>query len=154
MSFSVELIQTKSEKNKIGKALTTIVSTTADLKEGTSITDPVLLLSINQLQSLSINYVKITQMKRCYFINDMIAVRNGLWELHCHVDVLESWKNEILSNAAVIQRQERLWNLYLNDGQFKVYQNPNITLFPFPSGFSAQTPCFALAVAGSPGATP
>ena len=65
----------------------------------------------------------------------------------CHVDALTSFANDIKANTAIIKRNENKWNLYLNDGTFKIYQNPDVLTKEFPSGFNAQE--FILAVAGS-----
>ena len=84
---------------------------------------------------------------RSYFVNNITSVRNGVFEISAHVDVLSSFKTQIRGNAAIIRRQENKWNLYLNDGVFKVYQNPMVLTKEFPNGFSA--PEFVLAVAGN-----
>ena len=74
------------------------------------------------------------------------SIRNGLVEFSCHVDVLSSFATDIRNNIGVVKRQENKWNLYLNDGSFKVYQNPNVLTKAFPSGFTTQE--LVLAVAG------
>ena len=95
------------------------------------------------------NYNYIDGFARYYFVNDVKSVRNGVWELSSHVDVLQSFRTGILNQPAIIARQEKYWNLFINDGQFKVYQNSIIGKIPFPSGFSAPTGCYTLAVAGT-----
>lgn len=136
-----------SEVNKIGKALTELTSLEGTLRQGTSILNPVVrinrALSVEEMKS---NYLYIPEFERYYFITNIESVRNNIWDISASVDVLETYKLQILENTCVIARQENLWNMYLNDGQFKVYQNPNIVTKTFPSGFSTQS--FVLAVSG------
>ena len=64
-----------------------------------------------------------------------------------HCDVLASFQTELKSLEAVVARQENNYNLYLNDGMFKTYADPNISIFQFPNGF--ETFQYILSVAGS-----
>ena len=151
--MNVNLYRNTSETNKVGKTLTPI-GTVLDvvLKDQTSITDPVLLLSgIDAAVLAGVNYIYIPVFLRYYLVKDITSVRNGVWEIRCHVDVLESWKTQIKQNIAIVARQQEKWNLYLNDGQFKIYANPQIGFQVFPSGFDNQSPCYVLAVAGGGG---
>lgn len=146
--IDITLMVQSSEVNKVGKTKTTILAASGLLKESTSVIDPVFTISCTDAQAALCNYIYVPAFLRYYFVRDIVNVRNGLYEFHCHVDVLDSWQTQIKAQAAIVQRQEAKWNLYLNDGQFKVYQNPNITLMAFPHGFLEQQQCFALAVAG------
>lgn len=68
------------------------------LKNGTSILQPTFLLSADISEY---NYCHFND--RYYWINDITSVRNGLWEVQCRVDVLASWKSEILETSAFVQ---------------------------------------------------
>lgn len=146
MSFSIKLQNNSSEKNRLTKAITDVVTLTGTLKDGTSLVNPVLLISGTLNTIVGCNYLTIPSFNRSYFITDIVSVRSGLVEVTAHVDVLSSFATEIRANTAIIRRQELRYNLYLNDGQFKVYQNPNVVTQSFPNGFSGQE--LVLAVAG------
>ena len=88
----------------------------------------------------------IESFNRFYFVDNITSIRNGLIQFSCRVDVLMSYRTAIRKNNAIIKKQENKWNLYLNDGTFKAYQNPNVLTKAFPSGFTTQE--FVLAVAG------
>lgn len=147
MAFNIDLQVNNSEKIKITKSLTTLSTVTGVLKEGTSIIDPVILVECDLNTFKSCNYMTITAFGRSYFVTNIKSIRNGLVEFSCHCDVLSTYATQIKSNSAIIRRQEKDWNLYLNDGSFKVYQNPHIITKEFPAGFSTQE--FVLAIAGS-----
>ena len=147
MSFNITLQINSSEKNKLDKEITDIATVSGVLKEDTSIIDPVVKIECDLHDYVNCNYITIPEFGRKYFVTNIRSVRNGLVEFSCHVDVLSSFADSIRSNKAIIKRQENNWNLYLNDGSFKVYQNPNVLTKAFPSGFTKQE--FVLAVAGS-----
>lgn len=146
MSFDIKLQTNTSEKNSLTKKLTDVKTVTGVLKDTTSIVDPVILIEMDLADAVKVNYLTITTFGRSYFVTNVKSVRQGLVEFTCHVDVLTSFADAIKKNSAIIQRQENKWNLYLNDGTFKIYQNPNVLTKAFPSGFTTQE--FVLAVAG------
>lgn len=147
MAFNIDLILNKSDKNVVSKDLTTLLSVSGVLKNETSIIDPVIIIECDLTTLVNVNYMHIPIFGRYYYINNIRSVRNGLVEFTCHVDVLQSFASAIRSNTGIIHRQENAWNLYLNDGSFKVYQNPMVLTRDFPTGFSTHE--FVLAVAGS-----
>lgn len=140
------LYNNQSELNKVGKTLVQLASSVVVLKDETSITDPVMTFTGHL--PMVCNYLYLQETQRYYFVTNIKSVRNNVWELSCHVDVLESFKTGIKNQTAIISRQEKLWNLYLNDGQFKQYQNPVIFQKAFPNGFDSYPSCYVLAVAG------
>lgn len=145
--FDIILQKNKSDKNQLIKDVEEIKTTQGILKETTSIINPVFRIEGNLSEFAFCNYISVPAFGRYYFVNDIVSVRNSIVELTCHVDVLTSFANDIKSNTAIIKRNENKWNLYLNDGTFKIYQNPDVLTKEFPSGFNAQE--FILAVAGS-----
>lgn len=147
MSFSIILQRSNSEKNKVDKTLTTIATMTGTLKNETSIIDPVIFFEASLSDLKNCNYCTISEFGRSYFVNNIRSIRNGLVELTCHVDVLSTYKSQIREQFAIVKRQQENWNLYLNDGSFKCYQNPMVLTKQFPAGFT--TPSFVMAVAGS-----
>lgn len=146
MAFNIVLQTNNSDKNVLDKSLTNIATISGTLKNETSIINPVILISGNLSTYVNCNYMTISTFGRSYFVTDIRSIRNGLIEVSGHVDVLTSYKNQIRENTGIIHRQENLWNLYLNDGAFRVYQNPIVLTKEFSTGFS--TPEFVLAVAG------
>ena len=136
----------KSENNRAVKELENIREFSFKLKDPTSIIDPVIVINGNIAEMLTANYMTIPIFGRSYFINNITSVKQNLVEISAHVDVLSSYINYLKECDAIIHRQENKWNLYLDDGIFKTYQNPRIGVTKFPSGFSVQN--FVLAVAG------
>ena len=145
--FDISFYVNSSEKNKVDKTLTLITTLSGVLKESTSIIDPVIVIEGDLTAFTGCNYMKIETFGRSYFVNNIRSISNGLIEISAHVDVLSTYKNAIRRNQAIIRKQQNTWNLYLNDGSLRVYQDPEIIVKAFPSGFTTQE--FVLAVAGS-----
>ena len=150
MSFTINLYTNVSDSIVLSKSLTLIKSITGTLNDDTSIIDPVIVIEADKATISNLNYLKIDEFKRSYFVTGIKSIRNNLWELTCHVDVLSSFASEIKANEAIIKRQETSWNLYLNDDSIRCYQNPHIVTKQFPSGFSTTSNSFVLLVAGAP----
>lgn len=147
MAFNIVLMRNKSEAIRVTKTTETISTVTGVLKESTSIIDPVIKIECDLSTVTNCNYLSIPTFGRFYFVNNITSINNGIVEFSCHCDVLSSFASAIKANKAIIRRQEFNWNLYLNDGSFRVYQDPIIVTKEFPNGFNTQE--FVLAVAGS-----
>lgn len=145
--FNIVFYVNSSEKNKIDKTLTEITTMSGTLRNETSIIDPVIIVEGDLSAFTGCNYMSIETFGRSYFVNNIRSIRNDLFEVSGHVDVLSTYKNAIRRNQAIIRKQQNTWNLYLNDGSLRVYQNPDVIVKTFPSGFTKQE--FVLAVAGS-----
>lgn len=135
--MTIKLYKNLSDKVVVDKSITQVGSDiTGTLREGCSVIDPVIKFESTVGSHLTdCNYAYITEFGRYYYINNIVCVGN-LFELHMHVDVLMTYKDGIRENSAVISRQERNYNLYLQDGVFKTYSQPHIQVAQFPNGFS------------------
>ena len=153
MSFSIVLSTNKSDDRKFTKTLTTIATLSGALKDSTSIIDPVIIIECSQSTIANLNYLTISDFKRSYFVNGIKSIRHNIWEITCHVDVISSFASEIKANTAIINRQESKWNLFLNDGSLRCYQNPTIVTREFPSGFYPSSPTYIMLVVGTPNST-
>lgn len=147
MSFQITLQRNNSEKIRVDKNVVDITVIDGVLKDQTSLTDPVILFDGDLATMKSVNYMTIPIFGRSYFVSNPTVVRTGLIQFSAHVDVISSFAQSIRANRAIVHKQESKWNLYLNDGSFKVYQNPMVLTRLFPAGFTTQE--FVLAVAGS-----
>ena len=132
----IKLYKNLSELNKINKVLNDEIELSAILRDEVTVSDPVLLIE-SQLNLSDYNYVYIEDFKRYYNITDINIVRTNLWKLYCHVDVLESFKDQILNQKAIISRSQNLYNLYINDNMFVTQNNNNMYIKKFPNKLEA-----------------
>ena len=145
--MQLKIQKNNSEKIAINKDITDVLTLNGTLKENTSIINPVIMVEGDLSLLADVNYLTIPEFKRSYFINNITSIRNGLIQISAHVDVLSSFKKEILANNAIIEASEKNWNLYLNDGSIHAYQNPEIVTKRFGTGFT-QGKSFILVVSG------
>lgn len=102
--MEIILYNNKSPKNKIGKTLTNPNTITGSLRGETSISNIQMLLNIVNLNPY--NYMYIADFGKYYFITNIISVRTGLWLVTASIDVLESYKSEILSLDVILESTE------------------------------------------------
>lgn len=88
------------------------------IKNGSSIITPTFLVTG---ESFDYNYCSFNG--RYYWITDITSVRNELWEVQCRVDVLSSWKNEILNSKGFIKYSSSDNNQNIKDGRNVVTSN-------------------------------
>lgn len=145
--MTLTLMTNTSGRECLMKTTTTLETLTGNLRNQTSIVDPVIeVTGILATTVAACNYAYIPEFGRYYFVKNITSVRTNVWVIECHVDVLKTYATQIKAQTAVIKRQEKKYNLYLNDEMFKTYQNPEIITKLFPSGFSTHN--FVLAIAG------
>lgn len=145
--MNIVLYVNASEINAVDKNLTELTKLTGTLREQSSIIDPIITISDIDSYVGQMNYAYIPEFNRYYFIMNIESVRNNLWKVSFHVDVLHTYREAIRENSAIIERNENEYDLKLNDGLFRTQQNPRIEQFPFPNGFNQWN--FVLAVAGN-----
>lgn len=144
--MTINLYINKSEKERVTKTLSSEKSFTGTLREQTSIIDPV--INIETTENISgYNYMYIPEFGRYYYIRGIDSVKGNLWRVSGHVDVLMSFKSQILENSGVIERQENNWNLYLPDPNFQTENRTQIQTKTFPHGFNNKS--YILVISGN-----
>lgn len=143
------LYTNESATNVVNKTINTVETVQGYLRQGTSIIDPVIMVEDTDFQNKNVNYAQIQVFGRYYYITNIASVYNNLWEIHCHVDVLMSFADGIKAQTAVVARQERTYNLMLDDGFFMAYQNPRLQTKTFSNATPFEHQEFVLVVAGS-----
>ena len=137
--FNLELQRNNSEPIKLDKDTTPLGTLAGVLRDNCSIENPVFMVQAGIAELAGVNYVTVPEFGRSYFVTDTVSISNDFTEISCRVDVLSSFKAGIRQNKGIVHRQENRWNLYLNDGSLKAYQNPLVDTIVFPEGFSGQS---------------
>ena len=149
MSFMLKLGTFNNAKNALEKTVTWGFEQEGELKDGTSIVDPVILVNGEMSDFHDYNYARIYSWGRYYFITDIVSVRSYLIEIHLHCDVLYSFADEIVAQSGIVDRRQKGYNTYLNDGSIHVYQNRVVINYPLAGDFDNKTGSYILALAGS-----
>ena len=98
--MSLKLTLWKFSKRENSTAIPSTPGTELDilLKDRTQILSPVFLLELSSYPDY--NYALFEG--RYYFITQIESLREDLWSLSCRVDVLGSYKTEILASSAFV----------------------------------------------------
>lgn len=75
------------------------------IKDETNLMQPIFILKTNAIVYNS-NYVYCEFTQRYYYINSIDALSGGRIAIHCTIDVLYTYKNEILSSTAWVIKSD------------------------------------------------
>lgn len=145
--MTVILYSNASTANTVNKSLTQVDSITGTLREPTSLINPT--ITITRSNPLGFNYFYVEEFGRYYYLTGISSVYNGLISISGHVDVLKTYQSAIANMNAIVRRQENSYNLYLDDGIFKAYQNTKHKIIAWPNSFDEFS--YVLALAGNGG---
>ena len=96
MSVTVYFANVSKKRNSTYRG-TFAVSYDCNLKAPTSLDRPTFLVSAETM-----DYNAAKWGDRYYFIDDVVSVRNGQWEVSCVLDVLATYKTEITSSTQFV----------------------------------------------------
>ena len=82
------------------------------LKEMVSVSAPVIEI---QIDAFDFNYCYIPAFKRYYFVQQVVILNNDRMEFHLTVDVLATYKADILASSLYVTRSASSYNLKLVD---------------------------------------
>ena len=63
------------------------------------------------------NYIQLFELSRFYYVNKINYLGNNLFELECKLDVLYTYKNLIVGQDGIINRNQFVYNDFLNDSK-------------------------------------
>lgn len=155
----IALYQTTSSNMRIDKSCKHLHTySNITMKEGTSITSPVITLCASDQNVCIANYAYIPKFHRYYYIEDVVNIGGHrfdeanqldlyLWEIHLKCDVLMSHKSDIIDQVAIFKRSQKGYNLYLNDDRIQIDNRPHIYTRVFPNSLT-NNGTYVLLVAG------
>lgn len=152
--MDIILYNTADDNRKLNKSLTAIKTISVRLKDDADIMHPVIELDAANLPPTA-NYCYIAVFGRYYYINQQgIKIGRDL-VITLSVDVLMSFKSQILASTVVAARSSKNFNRYLSDkiplsarqnNIFKAF-TPYQGAYAFDSGaINKETPCILLTV--------
>lgn len=107
--MEISLYKYSGGSNVINKKLKELVYYEIKLKKSTDILNPLInIKSELHLIELNCNYAYINELNRYYFIDSINPYPNGIYRLQLRVDVLETYKGDILNSDSVLSRSEQL----------------------------------------------
>ena len=145
--MQIKFYKNSSEKNKIGKFLSSVLTLNGNLRDECSITSPSILVEATSL--VDYNYCYIPEFKRYYFISDITSVRNNLWRVSLKCDVLESFKKDILNLSCIVDKQQnQSYSNNIDDGSYVNRADSFVEIANYQNGFNSSGE-FILITAGA-----
>lgn len=155
MAFDIQFQYNNEPMNKISKTPQDVGNPISGvLRDESSIVDPIILVELEEMHVLSANYAYISEFHRWYYIRNWEAVRNGVWRVTMHTDVLKTFSEGILGSPCIVAKSSNRFNLMLNDGDYKCNQDIYVSTQKFPNGFDAGHGCYILTLLGEKTTTP
>lgn len=150
-----KIFKTKSAPNVVNKELTEVVAFDEVIfKDDTSLLNPTIIINgVSNASSYTIedignsNYFSIPKVNRYYFITDITMMSGGRVAITGNVDVLMSFKTDIIGSTQLIVRQEKKTNNYLIDTDIPLSSKKQVIEHEFGNAIS-DSGYYVLAVNG------
>ncbi len=134
--MEVQFFYNMSDERKINKELIEGDTFNGELRDSVSVMNPVIRFENESV--MRYNYAYIPEFQRYYSITDRSCFREGLWDIIFAVDVLMSFRNDIINLQAIVDKQSMPENgdEYIDDGSLVSDNNTFSTVYNFPNGFN------------------
>ena len=121
------------DSRKVDKTITSVSTySNAAIVGDMSIHTPTISLQLDSFTDvINFNYIYIPELRRYYYVVDSTIREDGFVQLQCKVDVLKSFKNDILASTQYIDRQQNKCTYQLPDGMYNIKSNRNLTIKNF-----------------------
>lgn len=120
MSVTVYFANVSKKRNSTYRG-TFAVSYDCNLKAPTSLDRPTFLVSADTM-----DYNAAKWGDRYYFIDDVVSVRNGQWEVSCVLDVLATYKTEITASTQFVTYSSYRTSEWLTDTRVPILDFPHV----------------------------
>lgn len=134
----IKLYRTESDPKSVTKVLSGEKSINGVARDPVNVVNPVIEYQDDNMMAAGYNYAYIEDYNRYYFVTP----QNDSHDLNTMVlrtDVLMTSAAWLRARNATISRNERLYNSYLADPDFKAYAFSNIVTKTFPSGITGDS---------------
>lgn len=148
----LQLYQNSTPPPHMGRSLNPIaaIEVPDSVIEKMDLLNPVITLKNDQFsQYAAANYCHLgAPFNRYYFLGTATAGEDGLTRIPCHVDVLYTYRAQILNADCIADRSSSAYSDYLQDEFIKVEQGYTYNVSKFNYSFNASTGDYILHVSG------
>ena len=134
--MEVQFFYNQSDDRVINKTLIIGETFVGSPRDEVSIMNPVIRFESDGI--LRYNYAYIPEYQRYYSIVDRTIYRDGIWDVTFAVDVLMSFRNDIMSLNVIVDKQslEANGDEFIDDGSLVTENVMFQTVYNFPDGFN------------------
>ena len=134
--MEITLYRNLSESIVVNKNILEMFPTRAVMKEECSVLTPSLVLLL-QGDMVKTNYCHIPSFGR-YYYTTVTVLDNERCRIDCKVDVLMTYKEHIKLTKQNVVRQEKQFNMYLEDSNMQVLSKTIRQTLNFKNGYKLQ----------------
>ena len=145
--MKITLYYCMSDNRQINKEISNPLEVDGELRQETSITSPIIRFYSKDV--LRYNYCYIEDFRRYYYISSIDAISNEIYDVTLSVDVLMSFRGDILQLPCIVDKQTDSDNgdEYIDDSSLVTDNMMFSTIYNFPNGF-LDKPEYILITAG------
>ena len=103
--------------NNLSRSLSAVGTITGTLREGCSILNPDITVEYNGAY-LAANYAYIADFGRYYYFREAPTIQGKTMVLHLHVDVLYTYRAQIMAASCIAERSSSNFDLMLPDSAY------------------------------------
>lgn len=133
-------------RNSTKQPLTLSDQRTVTLKESCSQDRPILICTGNNF-----NYNYCSWDGKYYFIDDIVSLKNNLIEIHCVIDVLATYKADILASTQFVSYSSQSGGTWLADTRIPLTQETQTSVSTSLTGILSTIGTYVLTVVGEDG---
>lgn len=131
--MDIKLYYNSSPNNKLAKSLHSETVFQGSLRDSSRIIYPEVLIEAQNI--VDFNYAYIPSFNRYYYITEIESYRTNLWIVRMKVDVLQSYKNDILDlNGILESTEEYKGNNYLSSDSWVSTVKAKTDILSFSNG--------------------
>lgn len=120
---------------------------TVQLKQPCDILNPVFVLTWRN-DYIAANYIHCADLGRYYFVDNVVMLPGNRAEIHCSVDVLMSYANQIDGIRCVVSRQQAEGLSLVPDSNIMIQNYNPVDVYNFPNFFDTSLGSYVLQVIG------
>lgn len=145
--MDIKFYYNQSDDRTINKALTDESIYSGALRDEANIMNPT--IRFRNADVMRFNYCYIPDFQRYYSVSSVNATRDGFYDVTLTVDVLMSFRGDIMNLTAIVDKQTDISNgdEYIDDSSLVTEALMFSDVYNFPNGFN-DTPELILITAG------
>lgn len=144
--MQIDFYKNTVPKNRLYRNLTGHLVATGHLIDACDVLNPVIKMAYNAYH-ININYCYISAFGRYYFIEKYV-IEGDTVTLYMHVDVLYTYRENILNSQCIAARSSSHGNLFFHDDFVQSEAGYRYNVSKFPYNFASTGGTYILYIAG------
>ena len=134
MAVTVTLYNNTGDKLETSSTFLTALDTcSGEYRGDINLINPSIKLEASEESMASCNYFTVFNgsLVRYYWVTEKTCLRTGLWVISGHADLRRTFLDGIKASYGIVARNEKFYNMYLEDRKIPVMAKPTMNLYKF-----------------------